>query len=134
MQKLYIRLRDGSPVDHPILASNFVQAFPGVNLAAPGPDFAPFVRVAKPAIRLYEVCEGCTYEWDGDVVTDVWHVRPMTAEEKAAKIDELQQYQPYPSWVFDETTGSFEPPMPRPEGGPYQWDESQLAWVEIDPT
>jgi len=130
---LYIRLKNNVPVDHPILEHNFKQAFPHLDTSNLPPEFAKFVRVQKPRIGLYDVCEGCTYEWDGNVVKDVWHIRPMTDDEKAAKIEELMQYQPYPSWAFDETTGAFEPPTPRPEDGSYTWDEDQHAWVPVTP-
>ena len=40
--------------------------------------------------------------------------------------------QPYPSWVLDEHTCDWFPPIPYPEdGGPYIWDESQQAWQEL---
>lgn len=39
---------------------------------------------------------------------------------------------PYPSWILDEQTGLWNPPVPMPtEGGPYQWDESTQSWVEL---
>jgi len=130
---LYIRIKNNTPVDHPILEHNFKQAFPHIDVADLPPEFARFIRVPKPRVGLYEVNEGLTYEWVGDTVQDVWHIRPMTAEEKAAKIEELMQYQPFPSWVFDETTGTFEPPTPRPDDGLYEWDEDQQAWVPFTP-
>ena len=38
--------------------------------------------------------------------------------------------QPYPSWVLDEATCRWEPPVARPsEGGPWTWDEATLSWV-----
>lgn len=39
---------------------------------------------------------------------------------------------PYPSWVLDEVTTEWVAPVPRPEGGRWQWDEDTLSWVEID--
>lgn len=47
--------------------------------------------------------------------------------------------QPYASWVFDETTCLWNPPVPYPhspgvenEGTKlYNWDEAQLNWVEV---
>ena len=38
--------------------------------------------------------------------------------------------QPYPSWT---RSGSFwQAPSPRPEGLNWAWDESTLAWIEIE--
>ena len=40
--------------------------------------------------------------------------------------------QPYPSWVLDEGTCLWQPPLPYPEdGGNYRWDEDLFSW-ELD--
>jgi hypothetical protein len=41
---------------------------------------------------------------------------------------------PYPSWVLNENTLTWDPPIPHPdpqEGVLYEWDESTLSWREI---
>lgn len=89
--ELYIQIRDGQPHEHPIFADNFKLAFPDANInQLPLDRFAKFIRVAQPQIGTYEVYEGVSYEWFGDVVKDVHSVRPMTEEERAAKIKELE--------------------------------------------
>ena len=38
---------------------------------------------------------------------------------------------PYPSWILNETTCIWEPPVARPvEDIPYSWDEDTTSWVE----
>lgn len=38
---------------------------------------------------------------------------------------------PYPSWVLNEATCIWEPPIPFPnDGKPYKWDEGKKTWVE----
>jgi hypothetical protein len=40
--------------------------------------------------------------------------------------------QPYASWILNETTCQWEPPVPYPtDGKNYSWDETTTAWVEI---
>lgn len=40
--------------------------------------------------------------------------------------------QPYLSWVFNEITLDWDPPIPYPtDGKAYAWDESIQQWVEI---
>lgn len=40
--------------------------------------------------------------------------------------------QPYPSWILNEQTCLWEPPIPYPnDGAVYQWDESLGDWVEV---
>ena len=36
---------------------------------------------------------------------------------------------PYPSWVLDENY-NWQPPVPLPEDGVYEWDEVSVSWVE----
>ena len=39
---------------------------------------------------------------------------------------------PFPSWILDETTCLWIPPIPMPEDDKlYRWDENTLTWVEI---
>jgi hypothetical protein len=38
---------------------------------------------------------------------------------------------PYPSWVLDETEWSWKPPIERPTGGEWYWDEELGNWVEV---
>lgn len=39
--------------------------------------------------------------------------------------------QPLPSWVLNETTCQWEPPIAYPtDGKMYTWDEQQLNWIE----
>jgi hypothetical protein len=40
--------------------------------------------------------------------------------------------QPYPSWLLDQTTWTWDAPTPMPtDGKMYEWDEPTLAWKEI---
>lgn len=133
--ELYIRIKDGQPFEHPILGDNFRQAFPDIDVNNLPSNFARFNRIPEPIAGVYEVCDGCTYEWDGDTVTDVHHVRAMTAEEKTAKQNEakaLWAESGYPSWIFNEETCCFNAPVEYPQDGkPYRWDEPTVSWVEV---
>lgn len=41
---------------------------------------------------------------------------------------------PYPSWVLNETTCQWEPPVPYPnDGKEYAWDEQTQSWVPVNP-
>ena len=46
--------------------------------------------------------------------------------------DMAVQAQPYPSWTLD-ANGDWQPPTPYPNNPnkEYEWNESQLQWVEI---
>jgi hypothetical protein len=110
--ELFIRIVDGKPFEHPIIGDNFRQAFPDVDTNNLPPEFARFERVAYPdVVGVYEVYEGVTYELGGDVYKDVYHFRPMTDAEKAAKIAEAQA-QPHPdNFVFSEAVCRWLPPQ-----------------------
>ena len=134
--ELYIRIKDGQPVEHPILGDNFRQAFPDIDTNNLPPTFAGFTRIEAPLTGVYEVCDGCTYEWEGSKITEVHHVRNMNTAEKTAKQDEAKAIwakNGYASWVFNADTCSFDPPTPRPTDGKlYDWDEETTSWVEIN--
>lgn len=39
---------------------------------------------------------------------------------------------PFPSWVFNETTCNFDPPIPKPnDGNEYWWNEENQSWDEV---
>lgn len=40
--------------------------------------------------------------------------------------------QPYPSWVLNEETWTWQPPTPMPvDGKYYRWNEPTVSWVEV---
>lgn len=44
--------------------------------------------------------------------------------------DAFYEPQPYPSWILDENTCFWEPPIPLPDDeNRYMWDESTQSWV-----
>ena len=73
-----------------------------------------------------------TCDDDADT-TLVGVVKVLTeAEFNADKEAEHQARKPYPSWVGDINTMSWQPPVPYPQDGKfYQWDESIINWVEV---
>ena len=41
---------------------------------------------------------------------------------------------PYPSWIIDDATGLWKPPVAQPtDDQEYNWDESTLSWVVVTP-
>jgi hypothetical protein len=47
--------------------------------------------------------------------------------------DAFIEPQIYPSWVLNETTCQWEPPVPYPTDGKYYvWDEATTSWVETN--
>lgn len=133
--ELFIRLKNGQPFEHPIFGDNFRQAFPDVDTNNLPEWVARFERVAPPAVGVYEVYEGVTYERDGVVFKDIHHVRAMTGEEKTAKQNEAKaqwSQHGFASWVFNEASCSFQAPVMYPtDGKPYRWDEATTSWVEV---
>lgn len=40
--------------------------------------------------------------------------------------------QPYPSWILNNSTWTWEAPVAMPtDGKPYKWDEATTSWVEV---
>jgi hypothetical protein len=133
--KLFIRIKDGQPFEHPILGDNFRQAFPNVDTSNLPAEFARFVRVEAPALGAYEKNQTVSYQLVDGVYTDVFACEQMTAEEIATKqqaVKDAWAENGFASWAFNEATCSFEAPIPRPnDGKSYQWDEATTSWVEV---
>ena len=48
-----------------------------------------------------------------------------------AEKDAFYAKQPHPSWILNETTFLWEPPIPQPHGTTTYWDEESGVWKEI---
>ena len=134
--KLFIQIRDGMPHEHPIMEDNFLEAFPHIDPDNLPPEFAYFERVQAPELGPYEKNQRVQYEQQANnVYRDVWYCEQMTAEERLAKQNEIKSLwaanSGFASWVFDEETCSFKPPIPYPnDGKPYTWDEAATSWLK----
>jgi hypothetical protein len=137
---LYIQIKDGSPINHPALMDNIIQAFGEIPS-----DWQPFIRVQQPEIGIYQVLNSQepTYQFveSTGYWMDVWDVRDMTEEEKAAKQQAAKdRWAQRPNlnnlsaWTFDEDTCTYIPPIPRPDDGKiYRWDGASNTWIEYTP-
>ena len=132
--ELFIRIVDGKPFEHPIFGDNFREAFPDVDTNNLPPQFARFVRVQPPIIGLYQKNQTVSYQLVDGVYTDVYSCEDMTAEdilEKQQIVKDAWAVNGFASWVFNETTCSFDPPIPYPNDDKfYKWDELTTSWVE----
>lgn len=134
---LFIQVKDGQPIGHPAYDINLIQAF----LQIPQ-DWERFERVERPDPSVYQVFDSpeLTYQKVDGVWKDVWALRDMNVEEKAAKQqiakDEWasrRQAANWSAWTFDENTCSFVPPIPRPkpiEGKIVSWCGAENNWKE----
>lgn len=116
---LYIKVKDGLPINHPAFKDNLIQAFGEVPAG-----WEPFIRVEQPITGPYQILESreATYQKIDGVWTDVWSVRDMTAEEKTATqeatrnmINSHEFAFNWSTWILNEATCIMEPPIPRPE-------------------
>lgn len=137
--ELYIQIRDGQPFEHPIMGDNLRQLYPDLDPNNLPAGFAKFTRVPAPPVQVYEINDGVTYEFQDGVVTDVWHVRDMTAEERVEKQERIKAAwaaldHKFASWQFDEATCAYQPPVPYPtDGAIYTWDEDNVTWQLLPP-
>jgi hypothetical protein len=115
---LYIETENGVTKNHPAFEDNLIQAFGSIPA-----HWEPFTRVERPTPGVYQVLESqeAVYAKVDGVWTDVWSVREMTAEEKAAKqqafINEFnshEQAENWSAWTLDEAICRMAPPIPRP--------------------
>jgi hypothetical protein len=82
MNKLYIKVIDGVIIDHPMLFESVKYLYPefdGINLPE---EIKEFTRKPIPRnIYPFQKAE-CYYEFDGNMVVDVWVIKDKTEEEK----------------------------------------------------
>ena len=81
---------------------------------------------SKPT-RYYGICDD-----DADT-TQSGVVGVMTEQEfEAARFQEFNLRQPYPSWIGDINTMSWQPPVPYPQDEKrYFWNEEIIDWKEV---
>lgn len=134
-QNCYIRVVNGKAFEHPFLESNLKEVVRNFDPENPPAGLEKFVRTPFPMIGFLEVYEGTTYEKIDGVWQDVHKVRPLTEDEKAAKIQFAKDTFIYSdTWELDEVTGQWIPPVPYPNDGlTYGWDEDKTEWVFIEP-
>ena len=135
--KLYIETENGVTKNHPAFEDNLMQAFGAI------PEhWEPFTRVERPVPTVYQVLESqeAVYAKVNGVWTDVWTVRDMTTEEKAAVQQAVRdafntrpQAENWSAWTLDEATNTMVPPVPRPdpiEGVLVFWCGADANWKE----
>ena len=150
--ELYIQIRDGQTFGHPILESNFREAFPDIDTNNLPPEFARFVRQdPPPKTGDYKVVDSDGYQLVDGVWTDVYVERDMTPFEKERfdeeqnivksmrrKVvkdlwDSLPNRDNFTAWFFDEETMQYLPPIPRPDpinGVAVRWNGADNSWKE----
>jgi len=130
----------GNTVNHPITLSNFVQAFPDIDISG---DTAPtgyawFTRKEQNSVLNGTYPTGrqkvvASYEktTDGINYEDTFTIVDLTQEEIDALIQNLKDNPPpfIKSWTLETDTYFWLPPVARPTGK-YRWDEETKAWVE----
>ena len=69
---------------------------------------------------------------DDDADTTITGVLQVLTEEEynVARAGEYQARKPFPSWIGNEETMTWQAPVAKPDGV-YRWDEEQLAWVKL---
>jgi hypothetical protein len=108
--KLYIKIKDGQPDGYPMLEENLLSAWPEFDPNNLTPDLVPFLRVDQEPLPRFHVEEGSSIQFVDGLWQDVWHVRPMTSEEKNVLIQEVRDAGAPPYWTFDEVNVIWLPP------------------------
>lgn len=141
----FIQVRNGVPYEHPLMIENMRQLFPDHDLETAPDGFAKFTRTARPTLDPYEKIDaskgysgcGLTYEPTSDGYEDIWHIINMTQTEKQEKIRNTIKPRFHDSFVFDEPTCQWNPPVAYPvdisdpDAAIYAWRDSDTSWIEI---
>jgi hypothetical protein len=137
---LYIKIENGVTKGNPALEENLIEAFGSIP-----ENWEPFVRIERPIPTVYQILEADepVYAKVDGVWTDVWPLREMTAEEKAATqqatitaFNSRQHASNWSAWTLDEATCTMQPPIPRlepVEGKTIAWCGAENNWKETPP-
>lgn len=86
-----------------------INTFGGIHF---GDDFKTIIDDSKPAIRKNYAVPGGTYN---------------------EELDGFVNIKPFPSWVLDNSTCLWMPPVPYPQdGNHYSWNESEINWDLVE--
>lgn len=132
-QNCYIRVVNGKAFEHPITEENLKQVVKNFDSENLPEGIEKFVRQEPRAINFLETLVGSSYQFVDGVWQDVYDIRPLTEDEKKAKIKFMRDTFPFSNWELDETTGQWIPPIPYPNDGlVYGWDEDKSEWVLVE--
>lgn len=141
MNKIYIKIVDGSPVSHPVLESNLKANYLDHDFSTGVPDgYVEFTRVKRPETTPYQkfLDNARQYALVDGKWQDVWTITNLTDSEKTALIDAkkaqwISEGGPsiHPSFVWSEEFCCYRPPSEQPNDGKnYRWDEPSTSWKE----
>jgi hypothetical protein len=83
---LFIEIKDGQPINHPLVATNLIHIHDDFDVNNPPEKYVPFIRHPQPVDLIptaYQIVDS-TYQLssDGTYCEDFWYVRDMTDDEK----------------------------------------------------
>lgn len=131
--RFFIQVRNTGPFEHPISEENLRFIFSDFDPDNPPHGYEEFIRVPEPEIGPFELISGSYYEKVDGVWQDVHYVRQLNAVERADKRRLARELFPYKSWIMNEETLEFFPPVEKPlDGNQYDWSEEKQEWLIID--
>lgn len=99
-------------------------------------------KEAELSARTGDIYKQTSYNTRGGVHYDPATGQPSADQSKAFRknfagigysyredIDGFVPPQPFPSWLLNEDTGLWDPPIPMPSEGDWRWDEEAQRWV-----
>jgi hypothetical protein len=138
-----IEIKNGKPHGYPIAVSNFICAYPHIDINNLPDSYAQFKPTERPNLNIMDkfypymqIDDKPTYRWFGSIIIEDWNIRPMTKKEILQKQTNFKNewYEdPFNSlrWTFDEKTCSFVPPIPYPKDyyeKYYRWEDMSHSW------
>lgn len=126
--KLFVIFENGVVVGDPFPESQMEEI-------ASGRAVKEFVPAMPPTLGPKDKGAEVQIVLDGDVCVPQYTVLKRTDEEIAAlkaALAEEWAIHGHASWVFNDDTFKFEPPIPLPDQtNPYNWRESDQSWVKV---
>lgn len=124
---LYIKVENNSPVNYAMTLENILMIHSDFNIETNNYGFVKYQQHPAPQTdEPYLVIEQVLEIIENECV-EKYRVRSMTSQEKTDKINSMQAVKPYASWILDEETCRWKPPIAMPDGK-YRWNETTTSW------
>jgi hypothetical protein len=101
--KLFIRIKNGQPFEHPIMEDNFKQAFPHIDIDNLPAEFMNYVF--EPYTSDVSILKKLVYKYEivGDVVKTKWAVVDKTEEELNEERKNYRRWRENPEEEFSKS-------------------------------
>jgi hypothetical protein len=129
---LFIKVENNNATNHPVMIENLMLIYPNFDINNPPDGYLLFNKATIPISTNPYIIHEPSYVITNNVVNELYTVRMITTEEKNQLFNKMEEIKPYTSWILNEETCKWEPPVSYPtDEKKYYWDEDSQGWISF---